>query len=136
VPEQLARPHFTSAIGKKDKRDITDQAVRDLIAKTDDPRHRILLMGYDRYRNLEMTGRYEEIFGPDMMGPRPAYQIHACGLRVGLEEQEDIKDLYRLWAATNESILYTEKESLGVTKQFVSSLAAVHHQVSRRPSSE
>jgi len=48
------------------KRDITktNQAVRDLIVGTDDPRHRFLLMAYDRHRNLEMAGRYEEIFAP------------------------------------------------------------------------
>jgi hypothetical protein len=59
------------------KHDIikTNAAVRDLIARTDDPRHRFLLMAYDRHRNPEMAGRYEEIFVPDMMVARPTYQF-------------------------------------------------------------
>jgi len=116
------------------KHDITktNQAVRDLIARTDDPRHRFLLMGYDRHRNLEMAGRYEEIFAPDMMVAHPIYHIHAHGLRVRLEGQEDIKDLYRVWAATNESVFYTEMEFVGVTDHYVSSMAVGYHQVSGR----
>ena len=116
------------------KHDITktNEAVRDLIARTDDPRHRFLLMAYDRHRHLEMAGRYEEIFAPDMMVARPTYHIHAHGLRVRLEGQEDIKDLYRVWAATNESVFYTERESVAVTDHYVSSMAAGYHQISWR----
>ena len=116
------------------KRDITktNRAVRDLIVGTDDPRHRFLLMAYDRHRNLEMAGRYEEIFAPDMMVAWPTYHIHAHGLRVRLEGQEDIKDLYRVWAATNESIFYTERESVAVTDHYISSMAVGYHQVTGR----
>ena len=39
----------------------TNRAVRQLIEKTENPRHRYLLIAYDRHRNLEMAGRYEEI---------------------------------------------------------------------------
>jgi len=44
----------------------TNYAVRQLIERTQEPRHRFLLMVHDRHRNLEMAGRYEEIFAPDM----------------------------------------------------------------------
>src|SRR5262249_16611723 len=116
------------------KHDITktNEAVRDLIVKTNDPRHRFLLMAYDRHRNLEMAGRYEEIFAPDMMVARPTYHIHAHGLHVTLDGQEDIKDLYRVCAPTNESVFYTERESVAVADHYVSSVAVGYHQVSGR----
>ena len=76
----------------------TNQAVRDLLDRTENPRHRFLLMAYDRHRNLEMAGRYEGVLAPDMMVEEPVYHIHAHGLRVKLQAQEKIKDLYRVWA--------------------------------------
>jgi len=79
-----------------------------------------------------MAGRYEEIFEPHMMVACPTYHIHVHGLRVRLEGQEDIKDLYRVWAATNESIFYTERETVAVTDHYVSSMAVGYHQVTGR----
>src|SRR6516165_9730758 len=69
---------------------------------------------------------------PDMMVAWPTYHIHAHGLRVRLEGQEDIKDLYRVWAATNESIFYTEREAVAVTDHYISSMAVGYHQVTGR----
>jgi hypothetical protein len=115
-------------------RDITstNRAVRALIDRTENPRHRYLLMAYDRHRNLEMAGRYEELFAPDMMVEQPVYHIHANGLRVKLHGQEDIKHLYRVWAATNQSVFYTEREHVAVSDQFVTSVAVGYHQVTGR----
>ena len=45
----------------------TNRAVRALIEVTENPRHRYLLEAYDRHRNLEHAGRFEEIFAPEMM---------------------------------------------------------------------
>jgi hypothetical protein len=110
----------------------TNQAVRDLLDRTENPRHRFLLMAYDRHRNLEMAGRYEEILAPDMMVEEPVYHIHAHGLRVKLQGQEKIKDLYRVWAATNQSVFYTEKEEVAVSDHCISSMAVGYHQVTAR----
>ena len=110
----------------------TNQAIRELISRTKNPRHRFLLMAYDRHRNLEMAGRYEELFAPDMMVQQPVYHLHANGLRVKLTGQEDIKELYRVWGETNQSVFYTEKESVTVSDHFVSSMVVGYHQVSGR----
>src|SRR5262249_52447846 len=110
----------------------TNRAVRDLIDRTERPRHRFLLMAYDRHRNLEMAGRYEELFAPEMMVERPVYHLHANGLRVKLKGQENIKELYRVWATTNQSVFYTEREYVAVSDHFVSSMAVGYHQVSGR----
>jgi hypothetical protein len=110
----------------------TNKAVRDLIDRTDNPRHRFLLMAYDRHRNLEMAGRYEEIFTPDMMVEEPIYHLHANGLRLKLQGRDKIKDLYRVWAATNQSVFYTESEEVAVSDHCISSMAVGYHQVTRR----
>jgi hypothetical protein len=55
----------------------TNLAVRRLIEKTDNSRHRFMLIAYDRHRNLEMAGQYEEIFAPEMMSENPVYHVHA-----------------------------------------------------------
>jgi hypothetical protein len=110
----------------------TNRAVRDLLDRTENPRHRFLLMAYDRHRNLEMAGRYEEILTPDMMVEDPVYHLHANGLRIKLEGQEKIKDLYRVWAATNQSVFYTESEEVSVSDHCISSMAVGYHQVSGR----
>jgi hypothetical protein len=107
----------------------TNQAVRDLLDRTENPRHRFLLTAYNRHRNLEMAGRYEEIFAPDMMVKEPVYHLHANGLRVRLQGQESIKDMYRVWAATNQSVFYMESEEVAVSDHCVSSIAVGYHQV-------
>jgi len=108
----------------------TNQAVRQLIEKIENPRHRFLLIAYDRHRNLEMAGRYEEIFAPDMMAQAPVYHLRANEINVRLEGQEAVKGLYRMWAETNQSIFYTENEQLAVADNFVASVTIGYQQVS------
>ena len=62
-------------------RDITktNRAVRDLLDRTENPRHRFLLM-VTTGTNLEMAGRYEEILAPDMMVEDPVYHLRASCL--------------------------------------------------------
>jgi hypothetical protein len=51
------------------KFDITklNVAIDKLLETTENPRHRFMLEAYSRHRYLEVAGRYEEIFAPDMM---------------------------------------------------------------------
>lgn len=116
------------------KHDITQTnvAVRRLIDKTDNPRHRFLLMAFDRHRNLEMAGRYEELFAPDMMVGEPVYHIRANRANLKLEGAEVVKSLYRMWAKTNQSVFYTESEEVAVADNFVASVAVGFQQVSGR----
>jgi len=55
------------------KYDVTklNVAIDQLLAVTQNPRHRFLLQAYSRHRYLEVAGRYEEIFAPDMKSPNP-----------------------------------------------------------------
>jgi hypothetical protein len=93
----------------------TNRAVQELIEVTENPRHRYLLQAYDRHRNLEHAGRYEEIFAPEMMVERPVYRFDMIGQpTMKLEGREQVEPLYKFWAETNQSIFYNENESVSV----------------------
>ncbi len=93
----------------------TNVAVQELIEATDNPRHRYLLEAYDRHRNLEHAGRFEEIFAPEMTVEHPVYRFNMLGQPpMKLEGREQVEPLYRLWAETNQSIFYNESETVAV----------------------
>jgi hypothetical protein len=95
---------------------MTNKAVQELIEVTEDPRHRYLLQTYDRHRNLEHAGRYEEIFAPEMTVEHPVYRVNMIGQPpMKLEGREQVEPLYRLWAETNQSIFYNESETVAVS---------------------
>jgi hypothetical protein len=115
------------------KRDITklNFAVDQLLAATQNPRHRFMLQSYSRHRYLEVAGRYEEIFAPDMTSERPVYHFHFNNLNAELVGN-DVKSLYRMWAKTNQSIFYVEREQIAVADNFVASVTLAHQQVAGR----
>ncbi len=93
----------------------TNIAVQELIEVTENPRHRYLLEAYDRHRNLEHAGRFEEIFAPEMTVEHPVYRFNMLGQPpMKLEGREQVEPLYRLWAETNQSIFYNESETVAV----------------------
>ncbi len=93
----------------------TNKAVQELIEVTENPRHRYLLQAYDRHRNLEHAGRFEEIFAPEMTVEHPVYRFNMIGQPpMQLEGREQVEPLYRLWAETNQSIFYNESETVAV----------------------
>jgi hypothetical protein len=94
------------------KYDVTklNVAIDKLLAVTENPRHRFLIQAYSRHRHLEVAGRYEGIFAPEMMSPNPCYHFQAEGSSARLEGQEAVKSLYRMWAETNQSIFFIEDE--------------------------
>lgn len=114
------------------KHDVTktNVAVERLLETTTNPRHRFLLMAYYRHRYLEMAGRYEEIFAPEMMVENPTYHMHADTVNARLEGKEAIKSLYRSWAETNQTAFYIEDEQVAVADNFVASIGVVSQQVS------
>ncbi len=93
----------------------TNIAVQELIEVTENPRHRYLLEAYDRHRNLEHAGRFEEIFAPEMTVEHPVYRFNMIGQPpMQLEGREQVEPLYRLWAETNQCIFYNERETVAV----------------------
>jgi len=107
----------------------TNAAIERLLTVTENPRHRFLLQAYHRHRYLEIVGRYEEIFAPDMMTERPAYHLYTGGNNAKLEGQDAVKSLYRMWADTNQAIFYVENEQVPVADNFIASVGIMHQQV-------
>ena len=94
---------------------MTNKAVQELIEVTENPRHRYLLQAYDRHRNLEHAGRFEEIFAPEMTVEHPVYRFNMIGQPpMKLDGRDQIEPLYRFWAETNQSIFYNETETVAV----------------------
>jgi len=93
----------------------TNIAVQELIESTENPRHRYLLQAYDRHRNLEHAGRFEEIFAPEMTVEHPVYRFNMAGQPpTTLEGREQVEPLYRFWAETSQCIFYNESETVAV----------------------
>jgi hypothetical protein len=113
------------------KHDVTtlNVAIERLLAATTNPRHRFLLQAYSRHRYLEVAGRYEELFAPDMMVADPVYHFHAGRTPATLRGQDNIKRLYRMWAETNQCIFFVETEQVAVADNFVASTVTAHQQV-------
>ncbi|MFE3060773.1 hypothetical protein [Nocardia sp. NPDC059239] len=107
---------------------MTNIAVRRLIETTDNPRHRYLLQAYDRHRNLEMAGRWKEIFAPDMTVEHPVYHFNVFGMSTVLEGAEAVQSVYSEWSGTGQCIFYAEDEKLAVGDNMICSTAAIYQQ--------
>ena len=106
----------------------TNVAVRNLLEATEDPRHRFLLQAYDRHRNLEMAGRYEEIFAPEMTVEHPVYHFNLLGEKLLLDGREEVEAVYRQWTETNQCIFYVEDEQLAVGDNLIVSRSTMYQQ--------
>ena len=116
------------------KFDVTklNVAIDRLLETTENPRHRFLLMAYSRHRYLEVAGRYEEIFAPDMMAMEPVYHFNTAGNEISLRGQDQVKSLYRMWAETNQSIFFVDTEEVAVADHFIASVITGYQQLSGR----
>ena len=107
----------------------TNVAVRELIEVTENPRHRYLLHAYDRHRNLEHAGRYEEIFAPEMTVEQPVYRFNMVGQPpMTLEGRGQVEPIYKLWAETDQCIFYNENETIAVGDRMVVSTMTGYQQ--------
>ena len=69
----------------------TNVAVERLIETTDQPPPPLSLHAYNRHRYLEMAGRLEEIFAPEMTVEKPVYHFNMYGNVLTLEGAEAVK---------------------------------------------
>jgi hypothetical protein len=114
------------------KNDVTktNQAIEKLLEVTTNPRHRFLLMAFHRHRYLEISGRYEEIFAPEMMSENPSYHMHIGDSVADLQGQQQVKSIYRMWAETNQCIFYADEEEVAVADHFIATITKGYQQVS------
>jgi len=100
-----------------------------LLAVTTNPRHQYILMNYSRHRYLEFSGRYDEVLAEDMIVDNPVYNLHALGFNTTISGKDNVRNLYRFWADTNQCIFYGENEQVAVADNFVASTVMAHQQV-------
>ncbi len=106
----------------------TNAAVERLIETTENPRHLFLLHAYNRHRYLEMAGRYEEIFAPEMTVEHPVYHFNVFGMNVTLDGREAVESVYREWTGTGQCIFYADDERLAVGDNLVCSTGGICQQ--------
>ena len=107
----------------------TNLAVQELIEITENPRHRYLLQAYDRHRNLEHAGRYEEIFVPEMTVEHPIYRFNMLGQPpITLDGREQVEPMYRFWAQTDQCVFYNQHETVAVGDWMVTSTMTGYQQ--------
>jgi hypothetical protein len=107
----------------------TNVAVERLIETTTNPRHLYLLHAYNRHRYLEMAGRFEEIFAPNMTVEKPVYHFNVLGMTMTLEGAEAVKELYREWARTAQCVFYSDgAEKLAVSDHMIVSTSIIYQQ--------
>ncbi|OSC43339.1 hypothetical protein [Mycobacterium decipiens] len=106
----------------------TNRAVERLIETTENPRHRYLLHAYNRHRYLEMAGRYQEIFAPEMTVEKPVYHFNMLGKTLTLEGAEAVESVYHMWAETAQCIFYVDEEKLAVSDNMIVSSSVMYQQ--------
>ncbi|MFN8100049.1 MAG: hypothetical protein U0Q20_00355 [Mycobacterium sp.] len=106
----------------------TNIAVERLIETTENERHRYLLHAYNRHRYLEMAGRWQEIFAPDMTVEKPVYHFNMLGKTITLEGAEAVQAVYAEWTRTNQCIFYTDDEKLAVSDNMIVSTSTMYQQ--------
>jgi hypothetical protein len=113
------------------KFDITETniAVRRLLEVTENPRHRQMLHSYDRHRNLEMAGRYKEIFAPEMTVEHPVYRFNYLGAVFTLDGREEVEGNYRQWSETDQTTFYIENEQIAVGDHLIVSRGTGYQQI-------
>ena len=65
-----------------------------LLAVTENPRHRAILLNFRRHALLEVSGRWKEILRPEMIVDDPYYRINENGNSVHLRGIADIGAFY------------------------------------------
>ena len=106
----------------------TNSAVERLIETTENPRHLYLLHAYNRHRYLEMAGRWEEIFAPDMTVEKPVY-TSTCSARCSrLTEPRPSRRSTASGPATDQCVFYTDDEKLAVSDYMIVSTSTMYQQ--------
>jgi hypothetical protein len=107
----------------------TNVAVERELDKTQSPWHRYLLTAYNRHRYLEMAGRYDEIFIPEMTVEEPVYRFALVGLPAfKLDGRDQVVAMYSSWADTSQSVFYAENETLAVGDNMIVTRAILYQQ--------
>jgi hypothetical protein len=100
-----------------------------LLANTTNPRHRYILLAYTRHLYLEMSGRYDEVLADDMIVDTPVYNLNALGFNTTVSGKDNVRNLYKFWADTNQCVFYGENLQVAVADNFLALTVLAHQQV-------
>jgi len=77
-----------------------------LLARTENPLHRKILINWRRHSCLEIMGRYQEIFAPDLTVPHPVYHVHTDDSgTVVLDGRAAVEGFYRELTESGASVM-------------------------------
>jgi hypothetical protein len=106
---------------KRDPRILT-LAAEKLLPKLTSPLHRAIILNYRLHAMLEVSGRGQEIFVPEMTVERPSYLLNGT-TRV---EGDEVPALYQRLVENGTSVMILDPETLLVGDEGFSSEALFH----------
>jgi hypothetical protein len=111
------------------KLDITQVtlAVDRSLEVTENPRHRQILENYRRHGLLEVSGRWPEIFDPEMTVEHPVYRITEGGRSLLLDGREQVQEFYRGMSEAGNLVMILEDEEIAVADWGFASESIFNH---------
>jgi hypothetical protein len=96
--------------------DITKNVVAQdrLLETLENPRHRHIIENYRRHALLEVSGRHEEIFSPEMSIEEPFYVMNFGPIQGPLRGRE-VRDFYRDMVESGGNVMVMEEEVIAVS---------------------
>ena len=97
-----------------------------LLETNTNPRHRRILSNYRRHAMLEVSGRYEEIFTPEMTVEHPFYRNSSADGVLELDGLEAVQGFYQSLIDNNSTVMLLEHENIIVNDWGFASEALFH----------
>lgn len=97
-----------------------------LLKTTSNPRHRRILENYRRHAMLEVSGRYHEIFTPEMTVEKPFYRVASPVGVVDLDGEAAVKGFYQSLIDAGTTVMLLEHENIVVSDWGFASEALYH----------
>jgi len=110
---------------KYDIRKLT-LAADTLIPQLKSQRHRAILQNYRKHAMLEVSGRFSEIFTPELCTDNPSYRVAMAGNFLELNGKSEIRDFYGSLLDTESTVMMLEGEKIAVADWGFASEAIYH----------
>jgi hypothetical protein len=85
-----------------------------MIPQLTNQRHRAILQNYRKHAMLEVTGRYSEIFTPEMTVDEPFYRVARPGNFMELDGSAAVQDFYGTLVSNETTVMMLENERIAV----------------------
>lgn len=95
-------------------RDLTDltAAADAALTRLTDPHHRRIVANYRLHAMLEVSGRWEEIFVPELTVEHTFYRVTSAAGVLELDGTEQVQSFYRGLSATDTTVMILDHEVL------------------------